>query len=393
MLSLQAAQQLLWQQARPVDGVYLLPLEQALGALAAQAVLADCAVPPMDNSAMDGYALRLADGGQALPISQRVAAGCAPEPLAAGSAARIFTGGEIPPGADTVVMQEHALIQPDGRVCFSPLPPLGANIRPKGQDILPGQCLVHAGQRLNAVDLALLASQGLAEVAVRRRCRVAVVATGSELVPPGQPLAAGQIYNSNSTLISAALQQLQLDVHTHCVPDDEPLTRQLLAGLAAKVDVIITTGGVSAGEEDHVKSSLAALGQVEFWKVALKPGKPFMFGRIGTTPVLGLPGNPVSSFITYVLLAKPFIQACQGGCAQVPAPRWLPVAEAFNSGGREEFIRVTHTPTGLRALPNQSSGVLRSLQLADGLLRLAPHHSIKTGELAEFWSISELLAP
>ncbi|RYD93294.1 MAG: molybdopterin molybdenumtransferase MoeA [Sphingobacteriales bacterium] len=393
MLTLSEAQQTLWQQASAIPDCCEVPLAHALGCVAARAVIAHVAVPPADNSAMDGYALRHAEALAPLPVSARVVAGLAPEPLAPGSAARIFTGGEIPVGADTVVMQEHTQVDPDGRVVITQLPKLGANIRPQGQDVAPGQCLVSVGQRLGPVDLALLASQGITHVEVVRRCKVALVTTGSELVAPGQPLAAGQIYNSNCTLIGSALQLLNVEVFNYNLVDDQILTQQLLAQLASSVDIIITTGGVSAGEEDHVKTSLASLGQVSFWKIAIKPGKPFMFGRIGDTPVLGLPGNPVSSFITYILLAKPFIQACQGGTAQLPAARFVPAAEDLACGGREEFIRVENTATGVRPLLNQSSGVLRSLQLADGIIRLAAHQSVKAGEPVEFWTIDELLAP
>ncbi|HMY39844.1 MAG TPA: molybdopterin molybdotransferase MoeA, partial [Marinagarivorans sp.] len=369
MLSLAQAQATLWQQAVPVAQIIWLPLQQALGARAAQAVLAQLAVPPADNSAMDGYALRLSDATEPLPVSARIAAGCAPEPLAPGCAARIFTGGEIPPGADTVVMQENTECLPDGRVRITVPPKLGANIRPMGQDISPGQLLVAAGERLGPVALALLASQGITQVEVLRPVKVALVATGSELVAPGQALGAGQIYNSNSQLLGSALSLLGAQVHHYSVADDAAQTQALLAELAAGMDVIVSTGGVSAGEEDHVKASLAALGQVSFWKIALKPGKPFMFGQIGATPVLGLPGNPASSFITYCLLAKPFIQALQGGPARLPPPRLVPVACSLSAGSREEFVRVEWVEAGVRPLANQSSGALRSLSLADGVVR------------------------
>lgn len=393
MLSLAEAQAALWQQAVPVAECVCLPLEQALGALAASPVLAHLAVPPADNSAMDGYALRLAEAFDPLPICARIAAGCAPAPLAAGSAARIFTGGEIPPGADTVVMQENTQTLADGRVQVTVPPKLGANIRPKGQDVSPGQCLVAAGERLGPVALALLASQGITQVEVRRPCKVALVATGSELVAPGQPLAAGQIYNSNSQLLGSALRLLGVEVQSVWVADDPQQTQQTLAALASQVDVILTTGGVSAGEEDHVKASIAALGQVGFWKIAIKPGKPFMFGQIGATPVLGLPGNPVSSFTTYCLLAKPFIQAVQGGQAQVPRPRLVPAACGFSAGSREEFVRVEWCEAGVRPLDNQSSGALRSLRLADGLVRVAANQTLQAGDGVEFWSIYELMTP
>ena len=393
MLSLSQAQQSLWQQAVPVAQSVSLSLKDALGAVAASPVWASLAVPPADNSAMDGYALRLAEAREALPVAGRIAAGGAPQPLAPGCAARIFTGGEIPAGADTVVMQENTERLADGRLRVTELPALGANIRKQGQDVSPGQCLLAAGERLGPVALALLASQGLTKVEVWRRCRVALVTTGSELVEPGQPLAAGQIYNSNSTLIGSALSRLGVDLITCALPDDGALTQATLAELAAQVDVIITTGGVSAGEEDHVRGSLAALGEVNFWKIAIKPGKPFMFGRIGATPLLALPGNPVSTYITYGLLAKPFIQACQGGQAKLPPPRWLPAAAPLNSGSREEFMRVEWGADGVRPLANQSSGALRSLQLAQGIVRLAPHQTLAVGTPVEFWTIDELLAP
>jgi molybdopterin molybdotransferase len=198
-------------------------------------------------------------------------------------------------------------------------------------------------------------------------------------------------------LISSALAQLGAEVSCFSLPDDPQPTQQLLARLAAEVDVIISTGGVSAGEEDHVKTSVAALGQVQFWKIAMKPGKPFMFGRIETagraTPILGLPGNPVSSFITYALLAKPFVQACQGMGARLSPARLVPIAQALVGGGRDEFLRVESTPQGLVPLANQSSGRLSSLQQAGGVMRLAAGASLQAGDLAEFWPLAELLAP
>lgn len=396
MLTLEQAQQALWQQARPIIDTITLPLHGALGQVAAQTVLAQHAVPPADNSAMDGYALRWAEAEQPLPISQRIAAGRSPEPLAALSAARIFTGGEIPLGADTVVMQENAQLLEDGRVLVK-RPEQGANIRPKGQDVAIGQCVVAKGQRLGPIDLALLASQGLAQVSVLRRCKVAVVSTGSELVEPGSALQPGQIFNSNGTLISAALSLLGAAVSSFSLPDDPKQTQHLLARLAAEVDVIITTGGVSAGEEDHVKTSVAALGQVQFWKIAMKPGKPFMFGHIKNTgkatPILGLPGNPVSSFITYALLAKPFVQALQGAGARLEPARHLPVAQAISGGTRDEYLRVENTSQGLVPLANQSSGRLSSLQQAGGIMRLSADTELMPGDTAEYWCMSELLAP
>jgi molybdopterin molybdotransferase len=391
VISLQHAQQQLWASARCRQSPEILPLAECLGRYLAEPITALCAVPPADNSAMDGYALRHQDLGQPLPISQRIPAGRAPEPLAPGTAARLFTGSEIPPGADTVVMQENTRID-QGLLQILQPPRLGENIRPRGQDITLGNALLSPGQRLSAVALGLLASQGLTQVRVYSPVKVALINSGDELVAPGQPLSPGQIYNSNGSSLAALLSAMGCQVHSYQLPDNLDASCSLLSELAPLFPVLISTGGVSVGEEDHLRTALQRLGEVNLWKLALKPGKPFMAGRLGDSHWLGLPGNPVSALVTFLLLAKPFIQACQGGQASLSEPYWVPVRCALRGGGRDEYLRVVRLPGGLEPLLNQSSGVLRSLHQATGLALLPASSTLAAGDSMAYWPLAELLA-
>ncbi|BBF85573.1 molybdopterin biosynthesis protein MoeA [Aquitalea magnusonii] len=389
MLTVDQARDWLLQRAQPVRTSETLPLLQALGRILAEPVLAGVDVPPQDNSAMDGYALRCADGSGPLPVSQRIPAGTQPQPLQAGTAARIFTGAPIPAGADAVVMQEMAVLQADGQVLFSQAVKPGQNIRRAGEDILRGATVLSAGQLLTAADLGLAASIGVATLTVYRPLRVAVFFTGDELTEPGQPLAAGHIYNSNRYWLVPELMRLGCEVtDLGIVPDSLSRTREILQDAAGLADVIMTCGGVSVGEEDHVKAAVEAEGSLDLWKIAIKPGKPLASGKVGQAGFIGLPGNPVSGFVTYQVLVKPYLQRCAGLQQDDTQPvAHYPAGFAWERPDtrREEFLRVKLVQQDgrwqLQRYPNQGSGVLTSCAWADGLVRLAPGQQVSPGDM------------
>lgn len=360
----------------------------ALGRVLAAPVVSDIDVPPADNSAMDGYAIRIADlvAGTALPVSQRVPAGSVPAPLAEGTAARIFTGAPIPPGADCVVMQE--LCEPEGEgVHIRHHPKAGENIRRAGEDIARGAGILPAGTRLAAAHLGLIASIGIARVELMPRLRVAVFFTGDELVMPGTPLAAGQIYNSNRYVLLGLLGRLGCSItDLGNVPDDLQATREALREAARGHDLVMTCGGVSVGEEDHVKAALEAEGRLQTWKIAIKPGKPFALGRVGDAAFIGLPGNPVSSFATFRMLAEPYVRRLQGETEVLPQP--LQVRADFSwprATPLREFLRVRRNASGgLDLFPKQGSGVLSSCAWADGLVSNPPGQVVQPGDLVSY---------
>ena len=387
-------------------------LMDARGRVLAADQLASVDVPPADNSAMDGFAFNFSDlvEGGTLVVSQRIPAGLAPQPLQPGTAARIFTGSEMPANADTVVMQENCIYEEGGdQVTIQKAPSDGAgdNVRPRGQDIRSGEVLLVAGCKLRAPELGLLASIGIAEVPVYRCLKVAVVSTGDELVSPGEPLQAGQIYNSNRYLLAGLLQGLDIDViDLGCAKDDPAEIEALLRRAANESDCVFSTGGVSVGEEDHVKPVLAKLGQQEFWKIAVKPGKPLAYGTLCETPFFGLPGNPVSAFITFVLFARPYLCAQQGG--GFAAPRRYRIAAGFSFDQprkREEYLRANialgrNVPgegelnSGQQVvvpLGNQSSGVLTSISRTEVLAVVPVGESIAEGDMVEVIAIDALL--
>ena len=382
-----------WAGQQPIEACEVVPLEQADGRVLAAPLLAGLDLPPWDNSAMDGYALRLADWqGEPLPVSQRILAGDAPQALQPGTCARIFTGAPLPAGADCVEMQENTEVLDDGRVRFLQALRLGRNIRPRGQEARAGEVILAAGTRLGPVELALAASLGVETLSVRRRPRVALLSTGDELVEPGQPLGPGQIYNSNRRLLAAWLRRLGCEVHdAGILADDLQATRAALAGLTS-VDLILSTGGVSVGEADFLGQALREAGELALWKLAIKPGKPLTCGHHQGVPVLGLPGNPASTLVTFGLLARPYLLRRLGVEAIEPLGFEVPAGFAWpRAGGRREYLRARLEQGRAVPHPNQSSGVLRSAAWADGLVEVREERTLAEGEPVRFIPFSELL--
>jgi molybdopterin molybdotransferase len=378
----------------------------ALGRVLAAEVRSGLDVPPADNSSMDGYALRAADvprAGVELPVSQRVPAGVVGAPLEPGSVARIFTGAQIPPGADCVLMQEQvdALAGAGlGSVRISAVPTAGDWIRRRGEDVRQGDAVLARGQRLTPQALGLAASVGAAALSVVRRPRVALFSTGDELVMPGEPLKPGAIYNSNRYTLRALLSGCGCEVtDLGIVPDQLQATREALRRAAQGHDLILSSGGVSVGEEDHLKPAMQVEGRLELWQIAIKPGKPLAFGEVGvgqSRPALfiGLPGNPVSSFVTFLLCVAPLLRALQGAPAELPLA-W-PLRADFDwprPDRRREFLRARlNAHGGLDLFGNQSSGVLTSAVWADGLVDNPPGQPIRSGDTVRFRPLSELIA-
>jgi molybdopterin molybdotransferase len=378
-------------------GGELRDLAQCLGAVLAADVLAESDVPPADNSAMDGYVLRYQDvvQGVAMPVSQRIPAGVVGEPLLPGTAARIFTGAFIPVGADTVVAQEDCE-QGDGMVTVNITTRMRQHIRPCGQDISSGQLLLKAGHRLQAADLGLLASLGISQVAVSAAIKVALMSTGDELREPGDSLGLGQIYNSNRPMLAAMLRALGCEViDLGIVADDPGVTKAALLQARDSADVVISSGGVSVGEEDHVKAQVEALGELQLWKLAVKPGKPLAYGRLGSVPFFGLPGNPVSSFVTFCLLVRPYLLAMQGVVDPV-APQW-PACANFDwpkAGSRQEYLRARVTPSATGLLvdihPQQSSGALTSVSWCNALAVIPIGKTLQRSDRVEIIFLRDL---
>lgn len=396
LLNVDAALQILLEQAQSAKSLEteVLALDAAENRVLAEPLLAQFAMPPWPNSSMDGYAVRSAEiqAGQVLPVSQKVFAGHSPEPLAIGTCARIFTGAPMPDGADAVEMQENAEVLEDGTVRFLQAVPAAKFIRPKGQEAMPGDEILPAGIRLGPIELSMAASMGCAQIKVRRQLRVAVLSTGDELVEPGQPLAAGQIYNSNRTLLIQCLKRLGCAVvDMGILPDDAEQTRQSLTQ-CKDVDLLISSGGVSVGEADYLGQVLREEGELDFWKLALKPGKPFTLGRYHGVPVIGLPGNPTSSLVTFLLLARPYILTRMGVADPIAQNFVVPVNFAVPVAGiRREFMRVWLVDGRAEKYDNQCSGILRSATQAHGLLELPENSTCAVGDNLRFWPFSSLL--
>ncbi|QOR38846.1 molybdopterin molybdotransferase MoeA [Billgrantia diversa] len=397
--SVEAALAALLKDVAPVQAENL-SCEMAGQRVLADEVVARLDVPPFDNSAMDGYALHHDDAGKRLPIAQRIAAGTQAQPLVRGTCARIFTGAPLPPGADCVVMQEKVEVI-DAEASVPAQIPASNNVRHRGSDVTAGDVLLERGQRLDAAALGHLASQGIVEVSVCRQPRVALLTSGDEIVEPGQPLAAGQIYNSNRPMLRDLLEKFGAEVSfIATMPDDADGTRAMLAHAAEQVDVVVTTGGVSVGEEDHVKAAIEAIGRLDLWRLALKPGKPLALGRLSASDghevrFVGLPGNPVSSFVAAWLFLRPLMGALLA-CPSLASLPTLPARAAFSTrtGPRRHYMRVRlqidrHGITA-HAFPDQGSGVLSSCVNADALAAIPADSRIEEGDPIDcLWLISD----
>ena len=400
----------LLDHALPLDGVETVSTFDADGRVLAQDLVSALQVPPQDNSSMDGFAVRSGEvngAGATLPVSQRVPAGSAAQPLRVASVARIFTGAPIPEGADAVVMQEDTEpageqgTEPAGEqhVRFLRVPAPGQWIRRSGEDVLRGSVVLAKGARLAPASCGLAASIGMDSLQVRRRARVALFSTGDELVLPGEVaperMKPGAIYNSNRFFMGNLLRRLGCDVTDYgIVPDRRDATVQALQKASQAHDLILTSGGVSVGEEDHIKPAVAQLGRLDFWQIAMKPGKPFAYGKVGAAHFIGLPGNPVSSFVTFLLLVRPFLLRLQGATDVLRRPLSMPAH--FNwtrPDRRREFLRVRRNADGgLDLFPNQSSGVLTSVVWGDGLVDNPAGCFIAHGDAVQFLSMAELIA-
>jgi molybdopterin molybdotransferase len=404
LMSLDDALAALLSHAKPLSGLETIPTFDADGRVLAFDLVSQLQVPPHDNSSMDGYAVRCADLAQAgalLQVSQRIAAGASGQPLQPLTAARIFTGAPMPSGADAVVMQEdcEAIGGAElGSIRINAGPQPGQWIRRAGEDVTRGAVVLSKGELLTPAALGLAASIGINLLTVSARPRVALFSTGDELVMPGEVAPAdmkpGAIYNSNRFFLRALLQRLGCVVTDYgIVPDQREATVQALQRAAQQHDLILTSGGVSVGEEDHVKPAVQQLGVLDLWQIAIKPGKPFAYGRVGAAHFIGLPGNPVSSFITFLLLVRPFLLRLQG--ARDVATKSIAVHAHFTGARadkRREFLRVRRNGAGgLDLFPNQSSGVLTSAVWGDGLVDNPPGATIVHGDLVQFIPFSDLL--
>ncbi|MDZ7687003.1 MAG: gephyrin-like molybdotransferase Glp [Gammaproteobacteria bacterium] len=379
----------LLSQAKPVTETECVHLTACIGRVLAEDMASKIDVPPAANSSMDGYAVATSDpalrAGATLPVEGRIAAGQVGKPLVSGRVARIFTGAPLPEGADAVVMQENTEANGDGVVIRS-VPDTGENIRPAGQDIQAGTRLFSAGRRLRPEDAAVLASVGIDQVPVYRRLRVALMSTGDELVDPPGELAPGQIYNSNHFALVGLVRRLGMEVlDVGLVPDDFDATVRALSQAAGGADCIISSGGVSVGEEDYVKAALEQLGGLEMWRVAIKPGKPLAFGNVAGTPFFGLPGNPVSTYVTFTIMAAPWLRAVQGMTDVMPHYIWARAAFEMPAGTRREYVRVRVEPSGdgtLKATSfgNQGSGIMSSVSWANALAEVDIDQEVSYGD-------------
>ena len=372
------------------------------GRVLAQNVVAELDVPAHDNSAMDGYAVRSADwlsAATVLQVNQRIAAGSSGTALAALSAARIFTGAPIPAGADAVVMQEDCVSIEPGSVCIATQPQVGQWIRRRGEDVTSGRVVLSKGELLAPESIGLAASIGHEKLCVTAPVRVALFSTGDELVMPGdvapKDMKPGAIYNSNRFFLRALLKRLGCTVtDMGIVPDRLDATKAALLSASATHDLVLTSGGVSVGEEDHIKPAVQALGQLNLWQIAIKPGKPFAYGKIDQAHFIGLPGNPVSSFVTFLLLVRPFIRKLQG--ATQIAPDYIAACAHFDwqkADKRREFLRARRNSAGgLDLFDNQSSGVLTSAVWADGLVDNPAGNTIAHGDVVQFIPFSSLMS-
>ncbi|MGI9025684.1 MAG: molybdopterin molybdotransferase MoeA [Burkholderiaceae bacterium] len=407
LMSVAEALERLLAAAQPIGKTEEIDTFDACGRVLAASLTARLDVPVADNSQMDGYAVRIADlaGARAdrpvrLPVSQRIPAGHATSPLASASVARIFTGALIPEGADAVVMQEQAMADDAGsRVAFAAQPASGEWVRRRGEDITMGQVILEAGTRLGPQHLGLAASIGTARLSVIRRPRVSIFSTGDELAMPGEvaieDLKPGALYNSNRYTLRALIEALGCEVvDLGIVPDTLAATREALVHAAADSDCIVTSGGVSVGEEDHIRPAVAAEGRIDMWQLAIKPGKPFAFGAVGDALFVGLPGNPVSGFVTFLVLVRPLLLRLQGMRNTAPAAFEMRADfEWPRPDKRQEYLRARINPAGgLDLFAHQGSAVLTSTVWADGLVENPPGCRIGKGDAVRFIPFSSLLS-
>ncbi len=400
LLSLEEAlSQMLAGTAGPTD-VESVDTFDALGRVLAQDLQSSVDVPPLDNSAMDGYALCCADvpeAGGSLPVSQRIAAGSVGVALQPGTAARIFTGAPVPEGADAVVMQENCEASGQGAdavVKVLAVPKPGLAIRRRGEDIASGSVVLTQGTRLSPQAMGVAASAGLARLPVWRSPRVALFSTGDELTMPGQPLKPGAIYNSNRYTLRGLIQAAGAECHDLGIVEDSlDATRAALRQAAAGNDLIVTSGGVSVGEEDHLKAAVQAEGELSLWQIAIKPGKPQAFGKVGRALFIGLPGNPVASFVTFLIAVRPVLAKLSGLAVDAPVVQHLradfdwPKADR----SRREFLRARRNAQGgVELFAQQGSGVLTSALWADGLVDLAPGQTVQRGDIVPFVAFSDM---
>ena len=404
LMPIEDALALLLNSAKPVTATEILPLEQAQGRILAEDLSSNIQVPPHDNSAMDGYAVHSADlaGDKEvlLPVSQRIPAGTMGTALQKGTAARIFTGAPIPPDADAVIMQEVCTAinnEKEGEIVKSGVKitgpiPLGKNIRKAGEDIDIGTTILKTGIKLKPQDIGLAASVGIGEISVFKRLKVGVFFTGDELREPGEPLEPGQIYNSNRHTMRGLLHNLNCEViDLGTVEDTLEATKSAMLKAARQADLVMTSGGVSVGEEDYIRIALEELGKLDMWRINIKPGKPLAFGNIDGKPFLGMPGNPVSVFATFCIFARPFILKKQGAsstqanCFKVPANfTWA------KAGRRHEYVRARAVNGKIELFPHQGSGVLTSTSWANGLAFIPADTTVKPDNMIEFTPFSEL---
>ena len=391
LLSVDDALARLLAEARPVAEVEEVPTLEATGRILARAQRSTMDVPPMDNSAMDGFAVRTSDG-ERLRVAQKIMAGSVGKPLEPGTAARIFTGAPIPPGADAIVMQEHTTTDGD-HVVLKRKPKPADWIRRVGSDVRKGSEILPAGKRLLPQDTGLAASVGIGRVPVFRKVKLGLFFTGDELVMPGEALAPGRIYNSNRFTLRGLGEVFGCDVRDYgIVPDSLQATRDTLRRAAGECDVIVTSGGVSVGEADYVKPAVEAEGKLLMWRIAMKPGRPLAFGKIGEASFVGLPGNPVSSFVTFLIFVRPFLLRTQG--VSHVEPKIVQARSDFDwpePDSRREFLRVKwNAQGGLDVYPTQDSAVLTSTAWADGLVDNPAGQAIRKGEAVRFLPYSEL---
>ncbi len=394
LLSVDEALEVLLSGARPVADIEEVPTLEAAGRVLARAQRSAMDVPPMDNSAMDGYAVRLSDlqKSNKLKIAQKIMAGSVGKELSRGTAARIFTGAPIPPGADAVVMQEFCAVEGDD-VVVKKIPKPAEWIRYTGSDVKKGGEILPAGKRLLPQDTGLAASVGIKTLPVFRRVRLGLFFTGDELVMPGDPLPPGRIYNSNRFTLRGLAELFGCEMRDYgIVPDRLDATRQVLRKAAAECDLIVTSGGVSVGDADFVKPAVEAEGSLLMWKIAMKPGRPLAFGKVGNAAFIGLPGNPVSSFVTFLVFVRPFLLRTQGRTdISVRAISARADFDWAEPDARREFLRVKwNAQGGLDLYPTQDSAVLTSTAWADGLVDNPARQAIRKGELVRFLPYSEL---